>query len=301
VTRAAAHGVLVVDKPSGPTSHDLVRDARKLWATREVGHAGTLDPLASGVLVLLFGEATKLSSHLTLHDKRYRGVVAFGRSTDTLDAMGTVIDERPVTPAELDDAAIERALELERARREQEPPLFSAISVEGRRAHRIGRSGQSVALPARPVRVFELRTVARDVSSVTLELLVSKGYYVRSLARDLGQALGVPAHLAALRRLASGPFTLEQAVAWPPAERPGLLALGDAAERALPTALLTADGVRRARQGRALAAVDFERPPASGPEISAWLGPDRSLVALGRESDAGGYSVVRGFRDLSEP
>lgn len=301
MTRASVHGVLVVDKPPGPTSHDVVRDARKIWATREVGHAGTLDPLASGVLVLLFGEATKLSGHLTLHDKRYRAVVAFGRSTDTLDADGAVTEERPVSPEEIGDAALERVLGLERARLEQEPPLFSAISIDGRRAHRIARSGESARLPPRPVRVFELCSLGRDASSVTLELFVSKGYYVRSLARDLGQALRVPAHLASLRRLSSGPFSLEEAVSWPPAERPDLLSLGDAAERALPSAVLTAEGVRRARQGQTLAAPDFERIPSRDAEISAWLGPDRTLVALGRARDAERYSVVRGFRDLSAP
>jgi tRNA pseudouridine55 synthase len=293
--------VLVVDKPSGPTSHDVVREARKLLSTREVGHAGTLDPLASGVLVLLFGEATKLSGHLTLHDKRYRAVIAFGRSTDTLDAEGSVTEERPVAPGEITAVALERALEAERARSAQEPPLFSAISVEGRRAHRIGRSGETAFLPPRPVRVSELRLLSSDATSATLELSVSKGYYVRALARDLGRALGTPAHLAALRRLASGPFTLEQALPWPPAERPPLLTVGAAARLALPDAALTVEGVGRARQGRVLDATDFTRCPESDAGVSAWLGPAGELVAVGREEEPGRYRVVRGFRDLSEP
>jgi tRNA pseudouridine55 synthase len=290
------HGVLVVDKPRGPTSHDVVRAARKLFGTREVGHAGTLDPMATGVLVLLFGEATKLSPYLTAHDKRYRAVVHFGRATDTHDSEGRVTEERLV---ELDQASLARALDAERSRREQLPPLFSAISVAGERAHRVGRRGGSLELAPRPIAVRELTLLAAESASATLELEVSKGYYVRSLARDLGQAVGAPAHLAELRRLASGPFSLDEAVGWPPPEPPALIPLASAACRALPRAELTADGELRARQGRRLSADDFARPPG-GSGLCAWLGPEGSLVALGEEHDAGRYAVVRGFRELSE-
>jgi len=296
VTSATPHGVLVVDKPGGPTSHDVVREARKLFGTREVGHAGTLDPMATGVLILLFGEATKLSAHLTLHDKSYRAMVSFGRATDTLDAEGNVTEERAIAPGEITRERLEHALAVERARSEQQPPLFSAISVEGRRAHRIGRSGESVTLPVRPVKVHELSLLESESASATVELRVSKGYYVRAFARDLGAELGVPAHLASLRRLASGPFGLDEAVTWPPAEPAGLLPIATAAARALPSAVLGPEGATRARQGRVLEAGDFVRAPDACTGPSAWLGPDGELVALGEEREPGRYHVVRGFQ-----
>jgi tRNA pseudouridine55 synthase len=296
VTAGAPHGLLVVDKPSGPTSHDLVARARKLLGTRRVGHAGTLDPMASGVLVLLFGEATKLSPHLSGQDKRYLATVVLGRATDTLDALGTTTEECELPS--ISHAELARALETERARREQIPPLFSAISVGGRRAHRIGRSGESVELAARPVAVRELRLVSRSERELTLELTVSKGYYVRSFARDLGAQLGAPAHLGALRRLASGAFTLAEASPWPPPEPPALLGLAAAAQRALPTAELTVSGELRARLGKRLSVDDFVQPPPAGAVTAAWIGSSGDLIALGTEPEPGLYGVVRGFARL---
>lgn len=289
-------GVLVVDKPGGLTSHDVVGQARRIFGTREVGHAGTLDPMATGVLLLLFGEATKLSNFLTDDNKRYRATVRFGRATDTLDSDGKTIEESEFPAESLADAAIATALANERARTRQLPPAVSAIKVAGRRAYAIARSGEVPELAERDVHVTELELVARDASSLTVELCVSKGYYVRALARDLGRALGVPAHLSFLRRTASGSFDLTQACAWPALAGTPLLPTAEAARRALSAAVLTESGVRRARHGQLLDPADFsDRQQATGGATEAWLGADGALVALGREQEPGQFRVVRGF------
>lgn len=286
------NGVLVVDKPSGKTSHDIVAEARRHFGTRAVGHAGTLDPMASGVLLLLFGEATKLSNYLTAEDKRYRARISFGRSTDTLDAEGNVTEERQLPAGWLGRAALDAALESEFARTEQVPPAYSAIKVAGERAYRLSRQGKPPELAPRPVAVRELVLESFDEGSATVVLTVSKGYFVRSFARDLAEALGVPGHLSYLRRLASGRFTIEEALAWPPTEPPRWLSLSEAASRCLPPALLTARAVARARQGKPLTASDFATPPPPG--LAAWLA-DGELIALGEEDGRGRYRVVRGF------
>jgi len=285
-------GVLVVDKPSGPTSHDVVSRARRVFGTREVGHAGTLDPMASGVLVLMFGQACKLSAYLTAQEKRYRAEVHLGRSTDSLDAQGTTTEERQLAPGWLDADALERALSGERAREQQEPPALSALKVDGVRAYRRARRGESVALAERRVTVHELTLLRASDATLELELLVSKGYYVRALARDLGRALGVPAHLSLLRRLASGPFTLADAAGWPLDSASAPMPTAEAAKRALPHATLTAEGAARARTGRALGAEHFVTDPI---DLGAWLAESGELVALGARDDAGAYRVLRGF------
>lgn len=310
-------GVIVVDKPAGPTSHDVVGLVRRALRTKRVGHAGTLDPMASGVLVILAGEATKLGPYVTAHEKRYRARVAFGRATDTLDAAGAIVAEAEVPPAlraeiAAPGARIEAALAAERARTAQVPPAYSAIHVDGKRSYDLARAGAEVALEPRAVEVRALQVVAGEAPDVRvpmgpqaapspglpfvdLDLAVSKGYYVRSLARDLGEHLGVPAHLAALRRTESGPFTLARAVPIdagafgkgrpaPPdlaaALLAGLTPLDDAARSALPAARLTAAGTLRTRRGQRLSEADFSGlPPAHAP--SAWFDPDGRLVAVG--------------------
>jgi tRNA pseudouridine55 synthase len=294
-TGATSSGILVVHKPRGPTSHDVVADARRLLGTHAVGHAGTLDPMASGVLILLVGEATKLSAHLTLDDKEYRATIAFGRSTTTLDAEGDPVEERAVPTNLLDGPELESAFAVERARTEQVPPAFSAISVGGTRAHRLARRGKTVDLPARPVRVRTLELVSGDVDSVVLDLAVSKGYYVRSLARDLGCRLGVPAHLSALERRASGPYRIDEAIHWPPTNVPQLVPLAEAAARALPVAHLLEEGAVRARHGKRLAREHFEADPGSARAV-AWFGPEGALLAIGGPDEEGGFRVLRGFQ-----
>lgn len=290
----AVHGVLVVDKPEGPTSHDIVAQARRLYSMRAVGHAGTLDPMATGVLLLLLGEATKLSSYLLVDDKRYRATVAFGRSTDSFDANGQTVEERTLESGWFERDRLEAAVDAERSRETQAPPAFSAIKIGGQRAHRLSRRGEMPDLAPRAVAVRSMDVIAGDDRHAVIELHVSKGYYVRSLARDLGERLGVPAHLSALRRLASGPFLLAEAVPWPPPSPALPIPLAEAAARCLRSARLTPAGEHKARLGQRLDREDFLDEPGVG-EVAAWIDSSGALVAIGRAADDR-YKVVRGFR-----
>ncbi len=305
---APLDGVLLVDKAQGLTSHDLVAQARRRLRTRAVGHAGTLDPMATGLMVLLVGEATKLSPYLSADRKRYEATVCLGVTTDSLDADGRygepvdIPDDLRADLARADSPRLALALDTERARREQVPPAVSALHVDGERAHERVRRGETLDLPPRPVLVHALTVHAVDAAAarplVRVELDVDKGYYVRAFARDLGASLDLPAHLTTLRRLASGPFTLADAA--PLAADlplPPWLSLADAARRAMPVATLTADGVVRARQGKRLAAEHFDSPPAA---IAAWLDEAGHLVAVGEPDDdpdatSPGWRVRRGF------
>lgn len=325
------HGVLVVDKPVGPTSHDAVARARRALGTKRVGHAGTLDPMASGVLVVLVGEGTKLAPFLTAHDKSYLATVAFGASTTTLDAEGEVTrhedppawlrdellaaeelrarraGERSTGPSADEDLAraaprLHAALEAELARTEQAPPAFSAIKIGGRRSYDIARAGDDPELALRSVsaRSIELAEGTDATGSsprLALSLRVSKGYYVRSLARDIGERLGVPSHLAALRRTRSGPFSIATATRLDVSVdqvRAALIPLAEAAQRSLPAARLTASGEERARHGKPLDASHFEAEPPTGDDLCAWLDATGRLVAVGRR-EGGSLVIQRGF------
>lgn len=292
------HGIWIVDKPSGPTSHDIVAAARRCLGTRRVGHAGTLDPMASGVLILLVGEATKLSDVATSEDKAYVTEVRFGRGTDSFDAEGQTTEQVTLPEAWLDAGRLRAALDIERQRSSQVPPAVSAVKVAGQRSYRLAREGRAPELAPRSVSVHALELLDWGAELVRLALRVSKGYYVRSLARDLGAALGAPAHLSRLRRVQSGGFRIEEAAAWPPTTAPALLSLRDALPRLLPTARLTPSGVVRARQGKTLTATDFLAPgPPEGtdPGVTlAWTDAEGAPVALGRrEGDV--YRIRRGF------
>jgi tRNA pseudouridine55 synthase len=307
VAEPEPHGLLVVDKPGGVTSHDIVAGARRVFGTRRIGHAGTLDPMATGVLVLLLGEATKVAEIATGADKMYRARVRFGRATDSYDADGRTTAEAPVPPGALDAARLNAALDTERSRNLQIPPGVSAIKLNGERAYRLARSGTPPILPARPVRIRSLSLIAQSEDTATVELAVSKGYYVRALARDLGEALGLPAHLDQLRRLQSGSFTLAEACSWPPANVPELLSLRAALPRLLPLLRLNHEGVRRARLGQALRRDDFlesdtalvdaalaNRHEGATPTLHAWVDQDGAPVALG-VCDGHSLRVRRGF------
>jgi len=294
-------GVLVVDKPSKATSHDIVAQARRIFQTRDVGHAGTLDPMATGVLLLLFGEATKLSGFLTRDRKRYRATVCFGRATDTLDADGQTTAQVSIAPGQISEHSIAAALSTEKARRLQVPPAVSAIKVDGRRSYALARAGNAPELAEREVRVEQLLLISRSEQELVLEVEASKGYYVRALARDLGASLGLPAHLSALRRLASGRFELSDAAPWPLDPTLPLLATAEAARRTLPSGVLNDSGERRARLGQTVETADFiERAPAAPLETAAWFGASGELIALGQERDPGEFRVVRGFRRPAE-
>jgi tRNA pseudouridine55 synthase len=285
-------GVAVVDKPRGVSSHTVVAQARRVFGRKDIGHAGTLDPMATGVLLVLVGQATKLSGYLTADVKRYRAEITFGRATDSLDADGRVTEEVEVGAEQLTPQAVQAALEAELTRREQVPPAVSAIKVAGERAYALARKGQAPELQPRAVQVLELQALELSPPRLSCELLVSKGYYVRSLARDLGDRLGLPAHLSALRRLASGPFALDAASPWPPAERPPLIELSRAATAALAPCHLKAEAVLRAQQGKLLSPDDFASLP-EGADLGAWLSPDGQLIAIG--TARGELRVQRGF------
>ena len=236
------NGILVVDKPGRtgavvdpralPTSHDVVQRVRRATGQRRIGHTGTLDPMADGVLVLCLGQATRLVEYYQGHDKVYHAGITLGTATDTLDALGQVTDEQPV-PA-LDRAAVETALAQFRGPIDQVPPLFSALKRDGESLHRKARRGESVTLEARPVVIHELTLVDwMPPARLEIRLRCSAGTYVRSLARDLGPALGTVAHLDALRREAAGPFTLADAHALAAIEETA--ARGEIAAMLLPT------------------------------------------------------------------
>ncbi len=296
------HGVLVVDKPQGPTSHDVVAEARRRFGTRRVGHGGTLDPMATGVLVLLFGEGTKLSEIVAGSHKAYLAELSFGRATDSHDAMGRVTAEDLEGLARVTRERLARALVAERQRREQLPPAVSALKVGGRRAYDLARAGATPELQPRPIQVSSLELISLEDGRASLELCVSKGYYVRALARDVGAALGVPAHLSALRRTQSGCFTLREAVDWSSGSAPRLLSVAEVLPRVALTLRLTPGGVLRARRGQALGLEDFiDEPPSSSEEPEpagappmAWTDADGVPIALGERVGAQ-FRVRRGF------
>lgn len=228
--RALPHGILPVDKPAGCTSHDVVAWARRALGTRAVGHAGTLDPMATGLLLLLVGEATKLSSHLTAQSKSYAATVRFGAETDTLDADGTVTQQSPADAAPPDENAVRAAIGAMVGPLDQIPPAVSAIKVDGEAMHARVRRGEVVALSPRPVVLHAATVTAVRVEppEADVEMTVSKGFYVRALARDLAASLGTFGHLTALRRTRSGGLDVADALS---GETLRAAARGDAAAR----------------------------------------------------------------------
>jgi tRNA pseudouridine55 synthase len=222
--RAVVNGVLLLDKPAGMTSNQALQQAKRLLFARKAGHTGSLDPIATGLLPLCFGEATKLSRFVLDSDKRYAAVVQLGVETTTFDAEGEVVARRPVA---VERHRLEHVLNEFRGEIEQVPPMYSAIKRGGRPLYELARAGIEVERETRRVviREIDLKVFADDC--VTLEIVCSKGTYVRSLAHDLGRRLGCGAHLAQLRRLAVGSLTLDRAVTLDT-----LAALPDAATRA---------------------------------------------------------------------
>lgn len=208
----AEGGILVLDKPSGPTSHDMVDRVRHASSLQRVGHAGTLDPLATGVLVILYGRGTRVSPYLAASDKTYRVRVRLGIATDTDDADGRVVAQRPVPDLETD--AIETALGRFRGTIPQVPPVYSAIQRSGVRDYERARRGETVHQPARSVTIHRLELVQWSRPDLILEVACSAGTYVRAVARDLGEALECGGHVASLRRLASGRFQVRDARTW---------------------------------------------------------------------------------------
>lgn len=305
-------GVLLIDKPAGMTSHDVVAQLRRKLGTRRIGHAGTLDPMATGLLVVLVEQATKLEPFLVSAHKTYRAGVALGRSTSTLDAEGETELEAEPPPAVVDELAaaandlaraplLAAALAREAAREHQVPPVYSAIHVAGERSHRLARRGEQVDLPPRPVAVQALTLLATAASPprIDVELAVSKGYYVRSFARDLGEALGCPAHLDRLVRTRAGAFELASAAplaASPEELLAAMLSPARAIASTLPASSLDDEAVARVRVGKALVAADVAPELADGAKVALLIGAgDRAeLVAIG-ERRGETIVVARGF------
>ena len=279
---AAASGLVIVAKPSGLTSHDVVSRVRRLAGTRRVGHAGTLDPMATGVLVVGVEKATRLLGHLALAEKEYSATIRLGQATDTDDADGVIV--AGASAAGITEAAVRAAAAALTGEIRQVPPGFSAIKVAGKRAYQLAREGAAPELAARTVTVRAFTVQAVRPLGVLLDADVavhcSSGTYIRALARDLGTALGVGGHLTVLRRTRVGPFaiggarTLEQL-----ATSFTVIPLADAAASAFRRLDLTEPEARRVAHGGRLPAGRAAGPgQAAGP--AAAFGPDGSLVAL---------------------
>lgn len=268
-------GWVILDKPAGPTSTALVNKLRWAFDAQKAGHAGTLDPAATGLLAVAFGEATKVVPLIADALKAYRFTIRLGQATDTDDAEGRVVAESPLRP---DDAAIRAALAAYRGDILQVPPQYSAVRIEGERAYDLARDAQSFEIAPRPLFVESLELIERpDPDHAVLEMVCGKGGYVRSIARDLGRDLGCQAHVATLRRLWSGPFDLDQAVSPERIEAlartPELDALLLPLETGLadlPEARLSAEGAMRLRNGNPGQVIATEAAPGD----LAW-GSDR--------------------------
>lgn len=295
-TMSAAEGLVVVDKPAGWTSHDVVARMRRLAATRRVGHAGTLDPMATGVLLVGVERATRLLGHLALRDKDYLATVRLGRSTTTDDAEGEVIAEASAVP--VTESALRAGLAALTGTFEQVPSSVSAIKVGGVRAYSRARAGEDVVLAARRVTVARLDLLrlrrTGDLIDLDVEVTCSTGTYVRALARDLGAGLGVGGHLTALRRTRVGPYDLGSARDLDTLGRlaeAGLLGeavtpLRDVVAATFPRHDVGADDARALGHGRPLAPTGTTASPVGV------FGPDGDVLALVEDRDGAARPLV---------
>lgn len=282
-------GLVIVDKPAGMTSHDVVGRCRRIFGTRKVGHAGTLDPMATGVLVVGIERATKILGLLTSTDKSYTATIRLGQTTSTEDAEGQVL--QTVSTAEVSDAQLEAAVAALRGEIDQIPSAVSAIKVGGQRAYKLAREGQPVELAPRRVRIdrFAVLAVRRHDGclDVDVEVDCSSGTYIRALARDVGAALGVGGHLTALRRTRVGGFGLDEARGLDAlADEPRLsYPLDEACLLSFPRRDLTAEEAESTSHGRALA-------PAGIAGVYAATAPDGRVIALLQDEPKRTKSVV---------
>lgn len=276
----SAAGVVVVDKPAGMTSHDVVARLRRIFGTRKVGHAGTLDPMATGVLVAGIERGTKLLAHLVADDKVYTATFRLGAATSTDDAEGDVLSQADAS--HITDADIMAQVRALTGEIMQVPAKVSAIKIGGKRAHELVREGKQVEIPPRPVTVFsfDVSDIRREDPYVDVDARVhcSSGTYIRSLARDMGDALGVGGHLTALRRETSGPFTLAHARTLDELEERAALSLtlDEALTTAWPVLAVTADEYAALAMGKWL-------EPRGLKGVHAAVGPDGRAVALVKE------------------
>jgi tRNA pseudouridine55 synthase len=281
----AADGLIIVDKPAGWTSHDVVARLRRLAGTKRVGHGGTLDPMATGVLVIGVGKATRLLGHLALAEKEYLATIRLGQATDTCDADGEVISGAPAGALAL--AEVRAAAQPLSGDIQQVPPAISAVKVAGTRAYRLARAGATPAIAPRAVTVSSFvitsgRPVGDQLLDVDVAVTCSSGTYIRALARDLGEALGVGGHVTALRRTRAGAYHLSVARSMAQLEAElSLIPLARAAADAFPSRQLTDDEAARLSHGGRLPGDGA----AMGQGPRAAFGPDGTLIALVEEAD----------------
>ena len=272
-------GALLVDKPLGVTSNFVLQKVKKLLKAEKAGHAGTLDPLASGLLIVLFGEATKFAGLLLESEKEYEATLKLGETTSTGDAEGKVLEQKAVSVAEAD---VREVLKRFLGEIDQVPPMHSALKRDGVPLYKLARKGEQVDRQPRRVRILELEFIDLKTPLLALRVRCSKGTYVRTLGEDIGAALGTGAHLAGLRRTGSGRFRIEDAVAVPdleamaPSERQGRLLPVDSLLSQLPRVELDAAAEARLRNGQAL---QLQALPEG---VSAVYGPGGGLIGLGR-------------------
>lgn len=278
-------GILNVDKPPSITSHDVVDAVRRMAGQRKVGHAGTLDPMATGVLLICLGQATRVAEYLMAGQKRYRATIVLGTTTDTYDADGEITHTGGRT--DFDRSEIEAALSRFVGRSEQVPPMYSALKKEGQPLYKLARQGQVVAREARPVEIDQLELLDWTPPALILELTCSPGTYVRSLAHDLGQALGSGAHLASLVRLASGRFTLAEAVslqrleeAFQHHQEESYLFPLDEAFLEWPALILGSTDAQRVAHGQAVAGINTSGPQVHGQALARAYGPEGDFLAI---------------------
>jgi tRNA pseudouridine55 synthase len=283
-----ASGLVIVDKPGGMTSHDVVARVRRLAGTKKVGHAGTLDPMATGVLVIGVEKATRLLGYLTLTEKEYAATIRLGQSTSTDDAEGEIIGGVPA--ADVPAETLAKAIAGLTGDIQQVPPAVSAIKVDGQRAYRLTRAGAAPELKARPVTVYEFTVTGSqrdgDMLDVDATVRCSSGTYIRALARDLGAALGTGGHLTRLRRTRVGGYRIEDARTLEQlAGRFEVLPLAQAAAAAFPSRALTADEAHRLAHGGRLGPTGVDEPTAA-------YAPDGTLIALVTEESGQARPLV---------
>jgi len=288
IPRRLLDGVLLLDKPLGLSSNDALVRAKRIYLAKKAGHTGTLDPLATGLLPLCFGEATKFSQDLLEADKTYEATMRLGVRTTTGDAEGEALETREVS---CDEAAIHAAMTGFRGDITQIPPMYSALKRDGKPLYEYARAGQTVEREARNVTILALEMIACALPNVTFRVTCSKGTYVRTLAEDIGEKLGCGAHLVALRRTGVGTLTLENAVTLDtlseatPEERDRWLQPVDALLSTFPAVLLDADASRRFTQGQRLKLADISDTPANADRVRVYSRDEHRLLGVARAGE----------------
>lgn len=294
-------GVLVIDKPLGPTSHDIVAKVRRALKIDKVGHTGTLDPMASGVLPLVLGKGTKLARYLSGSTKTYQATICLGVTTETLDAEGEVVQRRDVDVTQAD---IDRVLEQFRGEISQVPPMYSAKKIDGQKLYQLARKGVEIAREAKQVTVLHLHCGGYQAPELHFEVACTAGTYVRVLAQDIGEALGCGAYLKALRRTQAGPFSLSQSITLDAALEDPAAALThvvplSCALSELPRIDVPADIARMIALGHQLSVADLRvlDTPDFGLDEALTLGLDGGEVIAVARAQMGSDELPRSRRD----